>query len=307
MWRSLHVPPEELRCDVTLVCGQSFRWKPLGANTWRGVVGSYVVTLHQTERDVLYHCIPDADITSLLRDYFHLHIPLAPLYQQWQRADDRFARVAPAFPGLRVLRTDPVECLFSFLCSSANNIARITRMVNNLCARYGQPLAEVDGVVYHRFPSVDALAQASEEELFALGFGYRARVLVRAARELAERGEEWLFRLREVSYEEAHHALTTLPGVGHKIADCVCLFSLDKPQAIPVDTHVWQIARRDYLPELNGRSLTERVYWQVGDFFRARFGDYAGWAHNVLFAAELSAFRKRVMYSDQSKLTSAPQ
>lgn len=297
MWRSLHAPPEELRCDVTLVCGQSFRWKPLNANTWRGVLGSYVVTLRQTEDDVLYQCTPEADTTNLLRDYFQLHVPLAPLYRQWQRADSRFARVAPAFPGLRVLRTDPVECLFSFLCSSANNIARITRMVNNLCARYGQPLAEVDGVVYYRFPSVDALARASEEELFALGFGYRARVLVRAARELAQRGEEWLFRLREVSYEEAHHALVTLPGVGHKIADCVCLFSLDKPQAIPVDTHVWQIARRDYLPELNGRSLTERVYWQVGDFFRARFGDYAGWAHNVLFAAELSAFRKRVMDS----------
>lgn len=297
MWQPLGVPPEELRCDVTLVCGQSFRWKALDAHTWRGVVGSYVVTLRQTDEDVLYQCIPETDLSDTLRDYFHLHIPLAPLYRQWQRADARFAQVAPAFPGLRVLRIDPVECLFSFLCSSANNIARITRMVDNLCARYGERLAEVDGSAYYRFPTIGALAQASEQELFALGFGYRARVLVRAARELAERGEEWLYRLREVSYEEAHNALVTLPGVGHKIADCVCLFSLDKPQAIPVDTHVWQIARRDYLPELRGRSLTERVYWQIGDFFRTRFGEYAGWAHNVLFAAELPAFRKRVLTS----------
>lgn len=294
MWRSLKVPPEELRCDVSLVCGQSFRWKAVAENEWRGVIGSYVVTLRQGAEDVLYRSTPDDDIAPLLRDYFQLHISLAPLYRRWCEADARFARVAAAFPGLRVLRADPVECLFSFLCSSANNIPRITRMIDALCRRYGEKLVEVDGITYHRFPTVSALASASEQELFALGFGYRARLVVRAARELSDRGEDWLYRLRDVPYEEAHHALTTLPGVGHKIADCVCLFSLDKPQAIPVDTHVWQIARRDYLSELQGRSLTEKVYRQVGDFFRARFGAYAGWAHNVLFAAELPAFRHRV-------------
>lgn len=294
MWRSLGVPPEELRCDVTLVCGQSFRWKPVAQNTWRGVIGSYIVTLRQTADDVLCQAVPNDDIAPLLRDYFQLRTPLVPLYQQWRELDARFAAIAPAFPGLRVLRTEPVECLFSFLCSSANNIPRITRMVDALCRRYGEQLEEVDGVDYRRFPTVRALARASEEELFALGFGYRARLVVQAARELSERGEDWLYGLRKAPYEEAHHALTTLPGVGRKIADCVCLFALDKPQAIPVDTHVWQIARRDYLPELQGRSLTEKVYRQVGDFFRTRFGDYAGWAHNVLFAAELPAFRERV-------------
>ncbi|MCS6950862.1 MAG: hypothetical protein NZ520_10420 [bacterium] len=294
MWRALAVPPEELRCEVTLFCGQSFRWRAVGENEWRGVVGSSVITLRQTESDVLYQAVTSEDVAPLLHDYFQLHTPLAPLYAQWCRADAYFARVAPAFPGLRVLRTDPVECLFSFLCSSANHIARITRMVNALCERYGERLAEIDGVTYYRFPTVQALAEASEEELWALGFGYRARVVVQAARELLQREQEWLHRLRHVSYEEAHHALTTLPGVGHKIADCVCLLSLDKPQAIPVDTHVWQIVQRHYLPELRGRSLTDRVYRQVGEFFRTRFGEYAGWAHNVLFAADLAAFRKRL-------------
>lgn len=296
MWRSLGVPPEELRCDVTLFCGQTFRWHPVGTNEWRGVVGSSVIALRQTAEEVFYRALSRGeDAHALLHDYFQLHIPLVPLYAGWCRADSRFAQVAPAFPGLRVLRTDPVECLFSFLCSSANNIPRITRMVNALCQRYGEKLAEVEGVCYYRFPTVQALAEASEEELFALGFGYRARLVVQAACRLRELGEEWLYRLREAPYLEAHEALTCLPGVGNKIADCVCLFSLDKPQAIPVDTHVWQIAQRDYLPELRGRSLTERAYWQVGDFFRSRFGEYAGWAHNVLFAAELPAFRERLL------------
>lgn len=31
-----------------------------------------------------------------------------------------------------------------------------------------------------------------------------------------------------------------------KVADCVALMSLNKPQVVPVDTHVLQIAIRDY-------------------------------------------------------------
>ena len=37
-----------------------------------------------------------------------------------------------------------------------------------------------------------------------------------------------------------------------QVAACVCLFALDKPEAIPVDTHVWQLATRYYLPNLKG-------------------------------------------------------
>lgn len=31
-----------------------------------------------------------------------------------------------------------------------------------------------------------------------------------------------------------------------QVADCICLMALDKPQAVPVDVHMWQIAQRDY-------------------------------------------------------------
>lgn len=58
--------------------------------------------------------------------------------------------------------------------------------------------------------------------------------------------------------------------------------SLDKTGAIPVDTHVWQIAARDYMPKLTkAKSMTDKIYREIGDHFRGLFGDYAGWAHSV--------------------------
>jgi hypothetical protein len=35
------------------------------------------------------------------------------------------------------------------------------------------------------------------------------------------------------------------------------------------------------------------VYERVGQLFRDRFGDKAGWAHSLLFAAELPTYRVR--------------
>lgn len=39
-----------------------------------------------------------------------------------------------------MLRQDPVECLFQFICSSNNHISRIHGMVEKLCRSYGTPL-----------------------------------------------------------------------------------------------------------------------------------------------------------------------
>lgn len=54
-------------------------------------------------------------------------------------------------------------------------------------------------------------------------------------------GVEWLASLRKLDLQSAIEALTTLPGVGPKVAACIALFSLDQHHAVPVDTHVWKV------------------------------------------------------------------
>jgi N-glycosylase/DNA lyase len=57
--------------------------------------------------------------------------------------------------------------------------------------------------------------------------------------------------------------------------------SLGFPQAIPVDTHIHQVAKV-YLPHLEKvKTLTDKVYSEIVDYFRSIYGDYAGWAHSV--------------------------
>jgi len=97
-------------------------------------------------------------------------------------------------------------------------------------------------------------------------------------------------------YRQAHEELLQLQGVGPKVADCVCLMGLGWGEAVPVDTHVWQIAQRDYkFGKGKHKSLTKATYDAVGDHFRQLWGKEAGWAHSVLFAADLKTFSERLI------------
>jgi endonuclease-3 len=59
----------------------------------------------------------------------------------------------------------------------------------------------------------------------------------------SEKGRITLDFLKSRTMTEAEDYLIRLPGVGHKTASCVLLFSLGKP-SLPVDTHVFRVAKR---------------------------------------------------------------
>lgn len=164
-------------------------------------------------------------------------------------------------------------------------------MVENLCSNYGEEICSVDGVSYYSFPTIDRLRseEGVEEKLRSLKFGYRAGYIAKAAAQISERGgDEYLSGLRGMKYNEARKELIGLTGIGPKVADCVLLMSMDQASAVPVDTHMFQIAAKNYMPHLKKyKSVTDKVYLEIGDHFRNLYGPHAGWAHSVLFSADL--------------------
>lgn len=91
--------------------------------------------------------------------------------------------------------------------------------------------------------------------------------------------------------------ISGITQVGPKVADCIALMSMDKLEAVPIDTHMIQIASRDYGLKIPTLSLTDKSYNLIGDHFRTVFGDYAGWAHSVLFAADLKSLKEETKSS----------
>ncbi|KKK20464.1 hypothetical protein AOCH_004018 [Aspergillus ochraceoroseus] len=307
-WHRLPVSLGELCINTTLRCGQSFRWHQVPeTDEWRCVLHGRLLSLRQDPQYLYYRTYlitpnPPAstedDTRSLITDYFNLASNLTPLYEQWSAQDPNFRKKAAQFTGIRILRQDAWEALVSFICSSNNNIARISQMVEKLCTHYGPLVGSVNGRVYHDFPTPEALTAADvESRLRGLGFGYRAKYIYQTAVTVARQREEgWLDALRNPESPALAlgtegrrvHAATAAPGGEMSLRG----------------ERVWQIAQRDYrFGKGSHRSLTKTTYDAVGNHFRNLWGREAGWAHSVLFTADLRTFSDRLAApSKQTKI-----
>jgi N-glycosylase/DNA lyase len=327
IFQDLCVPPAELRPSATLTTGQCFHWRVVDtsgsneeeteskvsawgshdATEWVGTLRvsssgrSVVLVIRETPETTMYRVLEaptDLNVEKFLHSYFQLDEKLVPLYREWSDSCDRLSKIAPCIPGVRIVDQDPWECLVSFICSSNNNIPRIAKMVGAIRREYGEPMVTIGDEVLYSFPSLETLLQrANDDDLRAkCGLGYRSKYLLETMRILKSLGgEPYLWELRSIEDPVVvQDKLVQFCGVGRKVADCVALFSLKQDNSIPVDVHVWNIARRDYDTERlleKIKSLTPAAYRQVGDLFRDRFKTKSGWAHSLLFVAELPSFR----------------
>jgi N-glycosylase/DNA lyase len=58
---------------------------------------------------------------------------------------------------------------------------------------------------------------------------------------------------------------------------------------------VWQIAQRDYrFGKSSSKTLNKTTYDAVANHFRKLWGKEAGWAHSVLFTADLKTFADKL-------------
>lgn len=274
--------------DHTLSCGQTFRWEKQG-DFWIGVVNRAVLKVWQRSGTLKFETSSDEINPGFVKRYFRLDDDLPNIYSKI--AKDRHVRKAVRkFHGLRLIRQEPWECLISYICATFKNIPAIKRMICNLSTRFGKRIMFEEHEL-HAFPEPEALAEAALHDLRLCKLGYRAESVRETAR-LVCGGNFDLESLRALSYEEAKKALMGLPGVGPKVADCVLLFSLDKPEAFPID--VWmkrvilecysQYFEHGFLEKIQSKtSLSTRKYETLYDFGRRYFGEYVGYAQEYLY------------------------
>jgi N-glycosylase/DNA lyase len=273
--------------DLTLGCGQAFRWERKG-EWWYGIVGEKVFKIRQRGNELRFENVN----TDFVKHYFGLHDDLPKIFSKIIK--DKYIEAAvKRFRGLRILRQDPWECLISYICATYKNIPAIKKTLFNLSRKFGDRII-FNGHNFSTFPTPAKLAKASIKELAECGLGYRARYVSETAKIIDEDAFE-LEDLRKISYEEARKELCKLPGVGLKVADCVLLFSFEKLEAFPVDVWVKRIILRHYASHFpkgivnkisSKTSLTNSEYEELNSFGRRYFGEYAGYAQEYLYHFE---------------------
>ena len=261
---------------ASLESGQAHRWKK--SDDWyAGVVRGEFIQIRQKAQAVEFSSGPSPEeaAAKMLRDYFRLDDDIDAIYSDLNR-DGRVAAMVNQYPGLRILRTEPWECLVAFICSANNNIARIHQLMERMSDEFGSPLT-LNGLTRHTFPSPADLAEAGEDELRRLGLGFRAPYVDQASRAVLE-GKLDLPALVRMPYPEAKAALMEQKGIGSKIADCIAVFSLEKLEAFPIDVWIRRALAEWYFPGQKTPPDRALLEWA-----QHHFGRYGGYAQQYLF------------------------
>jgi N-glycosylase/DNA lyase len=284
------ISSEGLDLNQTLLCGQVFRWKKV-ADSIIGIDGSHFAKFSDASGGGIQIENSNAP-TAVWEKFFQLEPETTDVWDRLSSADSSFNEDFSYLRGLRLLRpTNPLEVLFSFLCTSNNHLSRIQKMVDCM-SNLGKPVANVDGHPISTFPTLERLSKVTEDDLRDWGFGYRGATIPIVVSQLQDRGDNWLDDLKCAEYVEARAELTELAGVGPKLADCICLYALHFDSAVPVDTHVCQAVTRRYLASAAQKKPSPSRYDEIANVVRDRFGNLAGWAQLILYYDNLLQQRK---------------
>ena len=270
------LPVTKFDLDHTLRCGQVFRWRE-NKDNWIGIVGNSVIKAKQ-EGDVLI-VESNLDMEDVM-SYFRLNDDLDDIYQHINK-DDVMGESIAMYGGMRIIKQDPWECLISYVCSRQNRIEKIKKIIFSISKNFGDEI-QFENKIFYTFPKPYIIAKANLDDLkkCKFRFGKRQAEEIKGIAKLIYKGDFCLEGLKELNYKLAKEKLMSLDGVGHKVADCVLLFSLDKLGAFPVDVHVRRIVQREYL---KNKKISDKKIRKWADQY---FGRYAGYAQQYLFYYE---------------------
>ena len=190
-----------------------------------------------------------------------------------RESDPYLYEAAESGRGIRILRQDPWEMLISFIISQNKNIPAIMSSIEKLCMLCGEEMTDSHGEMYHVFPTPDALATVPEEALRSCSLGYRCPYIHETAVRVSS-GEFDIEVLLDADEDTTIQNLTSLLGVGPKVANCVSLFGLHHIDAFPKDVWIKRVLAEHY-PDgypFEKYSPYNGIYQQYM-FYGARVGD----------------------------------
>ncbi|MCJ7560446.1 hypothetical protein MUO79_07485, partial [Candidatus Bathyarchaeota archaeon] len=191
--------------DVTLCCGQVFRWDKK-CDWWYGVVNDRVFKIRQINAELEF---ANAD-EKFIRHYFSLDNDLQKIGDNIGK-DEHIRKALREFWGLRIIRQDPWECLISYICATYKSIAAIKQMLLKLSKKFGEKMT-LDRCDFYTFPTPEKLANTTESGLAACGLGYRAKYVLETSKKIFENNFN-LESLRKMPYQQAKKELRNFSGV----------------------------------------------------------------------------------------------
>ena len=260
----------------TLECGQCFHFKKLAEQEYAVCAFHRLLRIRQEKDSVILFDTTMQDYEMIWRDYFDFGRDYGRIKAALLQTDDTLKEAVETMQGVHILQQEFFETLISFIISQNKQIPHIKKIVSDISAKFGTYKGTYGGVDMYTFPSLDQLANASEEDFKELKTGFRAPYIMDAIRRNRE-GQFDENELKSMDYDSCIKELMTIKGVGEKVANCVSLFGLGKKEAFPVDVWIKRIMETMYFDGVD----TPKD--KIAAFAKEQFGELGGFAQQYLF------------------------
>lgn len=255
----------------TLESGQIFRYKSI--NDGFLVLSGDKACRIKDEKDGVYITCEECD-EEYFKNYFDLDFSYADVFKKAEESSyDVVKNAAREARGVRILRQNSEEMIFSFIISQNNMIPRIKAIIERTAQTLGEKRSFM-GEEYFSFPKAEVLARQSADFYYKSGYGYRADYMPSAAKSVLT--DEFNISERGLTTAELRKRLMKIKGIGPKVADCVALFGYHRADSFPVDTWIEKLYREDFKGTLKDRK-------KITDFFLNEFGEYSGYIQQYIF------------------------
>lgn len=267
-------------CDFdlaqTLECGQCFHFVKLDEEDYVLTAKGYVLHVSQEADTVTFYDTDKDEYVNVWKDYFDMDRDYSAIKKKLLEKDDKLKDAIESMWGVRILNQDFFETLISFIISQNKQIPHIKKIVADISAKFGTYKGTYGGADMYTFPTLEQLANASEEDFKELKTGFRAPYIMDAIRRNMA-GQFDINELKSKDYDSCIKELMTIKGVGEKVANCVSLFGLGKKEAFPVDVWIKRIMETMYFDGVD----TPKD--KIAAFAKEQFGELGGFAQQYLF------------------------
>lgn len=270
----LELKVECFNLKYTLECGQCFRWENIGDDEYIGVIQDRVIRIKQEDNKIYVWSSLTENLEIVIKEYLDLNKDYILLEKTIAKLDKNVEESLKYTSGIHILNQPLFETIISYIISANNNIKRISRSVKDISKKYGKKVVFEDKE-YYLFPTLDEISNITMDDLLECGTGFRARYIKNTVKYFID-NKEFLNELENLDTIEARKSLTSLMGVGPKVADCILLFSLKRSEVFPVDVWVKRIMEKLYFEG-------ETSIKEISLFANDKFGKYAGIVQQHLF------------------------
>jgi DNA-3-methyladenine glycosylase II len=212
---------------------------------------------------------------------FHLDLDLKPFYETVKN-DETMADITSKLWGLKSPTTPTVfEALVDSIVEQQISLKVANSLETRIIKKFGDAL-DLDGDIYHIYPTPQSLATISIEELRACGISFRKAEYIKGASTLIAEGKLDLEGFR--SYESLGQIIKELDairGIGVWTAELTMLRGMQRLEALPADDlGLRRVIARYYR---NGKPIKSAEARKIAE----NWGEWKGLAAYYLVVADM--------------------